>query len=354
MSGEKTEEPTEHKLKKAREQGQVAQSQDLTMAVSMLGVVAVLLLTADQSLDHFRSLLHSALDFADDDLTLDLLSKRMGAMVIDALWIFGPSLLAAALFGLIGMVSHVGVGLSFDPVKPQPDRVNPVAGFKRLFSLQSVFDLLQNVIKAAVLAFCMWKLIEHLVPLIAGSAYQSTHAIGAIAWSAVTKLLGAALLLFVVLGPADYALKRWIFMRGQRMSFDDIRREFKEMEGDPFIHGQRMALAIELAHSDPRKSVAGANAVLVNPTHYAVAVRYRPQDCGLPVIVAKGVDEEALRIRRYAEEAGVPVFSNPPLARALHKVGLNDTVPEELFETVAAVLRWVDEIGPREHQRPMH
>jgi type III secretion protein U len=148
-----------------------------------------------------------------------------------------------------------------------------------------------------------------------------------------------------VFGPVDYAIQRWQFMKDQRMSKDEVKKEYKSQEGDPEIKHKRKQIAREDARSNPRKAVAGANAVVVNPTHYAVAIRYRAEEFGLPVVVAKGVDGEALMIRRHAEEQGVPLFTNPPLARSLHQVPLGRPVPEELFEAVAAVLRWVDEVG---------
>jgi type III secretion protein U len=354
MSGEKTEEPTEQKLQKSREEGQVAKSQDLAMAISLLGVMLALLLMGSQYLDHLRSVMRTALDFADGNLPLDELYKRMGSMVIDAMWIIGPLAAAAALFAAVGTFGHIGLSISAEPVIPNPEKVNPAAGLQRLFSMKSMMDFLQMVFKALVLMVVLWQFIVHLVPLIASAPYQSAEGIGTIAWSAITKLFGAALLLFMVLGPLDFGIQRWMFMRDQRMSKDDIKREYKENEGDPMVKGQRMALARELAESDPRPSVAGANAVIVNPTHYAVAVRYRPNECSLPVIVAKGLDQEALLIRQLAEASGVPVFSNPPLARSLHEVALNSAVPEELFAPIAAILRWVNEIGVRAEQRAAH
>jgi type III secretion protein U len=202
-----------------------------------------------------------------------------------------------------------------------------------------------------VLGAVLWQVITGLLPMIGGASYQSVGGIATIGWTAVVKVLCIALGLFLILGPVDYGIQRWLFMKDQRMSKDEVKREFKGQEGDPQLKGQRKQIAHEMANSSPKKAVAGANAVIVNPTHYAVAVRYRAQESGLPVVVAKGVDDEAMRIRRFAEEQGVPVFSNPPLARALHKVPHGSAVPEELFEAVAAVLRWVEEVGRKPTDR---
>jgi type III secretion protein U len=141
----------------------------------------------------------------------------------------------------------------------------------------------------------------------------------------------------------DFVVQRLIFLKEQKMSMDEVKREYKEMEGDPQIKGERKAIAREIAMSDPKPAVQTATAVVVNPTHYAVALRYAPNECGLPYIVAKGVDGEAALIREAAQQAGVPIIGNPPLARALYKVDLKGTVPEPLLEAVAIVLHWAEQ-----------
>jgi type III secretion protein U len=214
--------------------------------------------------------------------------------------------------------------------------------------MKSVLTLIQTVFKAVVIGVAIWQVVVGLLPLIAGSAYQSVEGIGEIGWSAVMKIMNLGLLLFIVIGPIDFGLQKWLFLKDQRMSKDEVKREYKDAEGKPMMKGQRKQLTYEIANGDPAQAVGSANAVVVNPTHYAVAIRYVPGETALPLIVAKGIDEQALNIRRHAETLGVPIFANPPLARALHKVPIDNTIPEELFEPVAAILRWVDAIGSRQ------
>jgi type III secretion protein U len=292
-----------------------------------------------------RAIVLAGLDFGHGDLPTIELIDRILRIGVDALWVLLPPVIAAALCGALGMFLHVGAALSFEPVTPKPEKVDPAAGLKRIFSLDSVTELLETTLKAVILAALLWYFIKSLLPLIAASAYQSVAAIGSLSWAAITKVLGAALLLFLILAPMDFGLKTWLFLRNQRMSKQDQKDEYKQLEGDPHVKWARKNLAQELSNSDPRERVAGADAVIANPTHYAVALRYRPDEAGLPIVVAKGVDEAALQIRRCAEELRVPVFVNPPLARALHQVPLNGHCPEPLFEAVAVILRWVDEVG---------
>ncbi len=352
MSSDKTEEPTDQKLRKARDKGQVAKSQDLTHAISMLGVTIVLLLSADDTLARIHRLFDQAMNFGNGDLPPADLYERVGAMAAEAGFIVLPLVLVAAVFSVIGTMSQIGVLVSMEAVTPKVENLNPAEGIKKIVSAKSLMVLGQMILKAMVLGVVLWKVILVLLPLVTGAVYQSVPAIGAIAWVAVTKVLCIGLLLFLLLGPLDLAIQRWQFMKGQRMSKDDIKRERKDAEGDPQMKHQRERLAHEIASGPGRKqAVTTASAVIVNPTHYAVAIRYDAQASGLPIIVAKGFDDEALLIRGYAEAAGVPVFGNPPLARALFKVPLNEPVPEALFTAVAAVLRWVGSVGPAPVQR---
>ena len=347
MSDEKTEEPTEHKLKQAREKGQMAKSQDLAIAVSTLTATGALLMLADGAGQRMRAVIALALDFGAAEIGEDLIYKRLAAMGLEALMVMGPLTAVAVLGGIVGMAAQVGFQISPKALEPKFDALDPVQGIKKVFSLKSLLSLLQMMFKAVVLGVVLWQVILQLMPLISCAVYQSPMSIGTIAWSAVGKILLIAVTLFMVLAPADYALQRYLFMKQQRMSKDEVKREHKGQEGDPQIKGQRKQLARELAQEAPAASIARADAVVVNPTHYAVAIRYRADEAGVPIVLAKGVDEAALRIRGTAEALGVPVFAHPPLARALHEVQLNHPVPEQLFEAVAVVLRWVDEIGAR-------
>jgi len=348
MSDEKTEEPTEHKLEKAREKGEVPKSQDVAVACSMLGVVIVLQVTADSILQRLKLVMARALDFGDGDMPLHEIFGRMKEMGMETVIAILPLVIVAAVGAALGLMSHVGFLVAMEAVTPKPEKLDPVAGTKKLFSVKSLLTFLMMLTKAIVIGVAVWQVILMLLPLISGATYQSVAGIGTIAWSAILKMLMIALVLFIALAPVDFAMQRWLFMKDQRMSKDEVKREHKGQEGDPQLKGQRKQLQRENANGPPpKKAVASASAVIVNPTHYAVAIRYDPDEAGLPVVVAKGLDEEALRIRRLAESLGVPVFANPPLARALHKVDLGAAIPAELFEAVAAVLRWVDRMARR-------
>lgn len=342
MSGEKTEEPTQKKLDDARKKGQSPKSQDVNAAVGLVGLLIALIVMAEPVFDRLSELMLRALHQGLVAKSNEELMALMVDMLKTGIMTMLPFVAVSVVLGIVASFGQVGFNLSFEPLSPKFDKLNPAEGLKKLFSVRSFIDFLKMVVKAVALAAVLWVLIRGMVPLLVGATYFDPAGVGMLGWKSLVKLMAAGCLVFIVIGPVDFGLQLWLFKRDQKMSKDEIKREHKESEGDPQLKGQRKQIAQEMATSPPEKRVPGASVVVTNPTHYAVALRYEPGETPLPIIVAKGMDAEALRIRAIAEKSGVPIVGNPPLARALHKLNLDDPVPEELFEAVAAVLRWVN------------
>ncbi len=346
LMSEKTEPATEKKLEKAREKGQVPHSRDLASAFAFAFGLVALIVNAATIEQHMRAILQHAL-VATSAPAHDRIGAALhaaGAMVTDALWIVGPVLAASAAGSLVGGFAHVGFNLSFEPVTPKPEKLDPVEGVKRIFSLRSLFEVFKSLVVAVFVGWMLYQAVLALLPILVFSGYGEPAAIGQTAWNSLLRLMLPCAALFVVLGSLDFVVQRLLFLKEQKMTKDEVKREWKEDEGDPQLKGERKAIAREIAFSSPKAAVATADAVVVNPTHYAVALRYAPDECALPVVVARGVDAEAAEIRQAAQEAGVPVIGNPPLARALYAAGDGATVPEPLLEAVAAVLRWAQQV----------
>ena len=345
MSDEKTEEPTDKKLEDAREKGQSHQSQDINAAANLVTATLCLALAAGMSVDHLGALVALAVQnsaAARDDADMNAIAFEMAR---HGLSIVLPFLVASVTIAVVTGFLQVGLVVSFEPVAFKFEKVDPVAGIKKLFSLRSLIDFGKMLVKACVLGTVVFAITRSLLPLLIGSAMQSPHGMAVLAWSALLKLCCAAALVFVVIGPVDHALQRWLFVRDQRMSKDEVKREHKDREGDPRMKQERRRLAREFATTPPQASMSRANMLVVNPTHYAVAVRYDARVTPLPIVVASGVDDEAAKLRQLALALGVPIVANPPVARALYKVSLNQPVPKELLEVVAAILKWVDSVG---------
>ncbi|BBE08928.1 MAG: type III secretion protein U [Glomeribacter sp. 1016415] len=353
MSEEKNQEPTDKRLRDARERGDVYKSTDLTGAVTLC--VTLLLLMSMQPLlsKGVQGMVMVALDFIDGDRNLVNLMIAVQKIGIYSLYGLLPFLLFPVLTAILTLLPQVGFGLSFEPVTPNFDALNPGNGLQRMFSLKTVLELVRSLLKAALIVFVMWKAILMVLPLIAASIAQPLITILQVSWQVLLKVCAIAAGLFLVIGLLDLKLQIWLFMRKHRMSETEIKNEYKEMEGDPHIKAERKAIAREIAFSPSlKKAIKSSNAVLVNPTHYAVAIQYAPKEHGLPLVVAKGMDASAALIRKIAREEGVPIISNPPLARALYKIQLQSAVPEELFEVVAAILRWVDGVAAKRNVTP--
>ena len=350
MADEKTEEPSDHKLDKAHEDGNFPKSQEFASAI-VFAVVLMLVVGGSKALfERFRALIRMGLEFNAGEMRLEELWNKTGFIYSSAVWLILPVALVSVVAGILGMLAQVGFHISFKPVTPNLENISPAKGIKKLFSIKAVFELLQMVVRATVIGSVAWWLIRSAIKLFSGAAYQTLPIIGEMAWSLVTRLMEYGLLAFMVMSGFDYALQRWQFMKGQRMSKDEVKREYKESEGDPQIKSARMQFAREGAQSGGPK-MQHAKVILTNPTHFAVALAYQPGLYDVPMIVARGEDEGAREIREAAARMGIPIFSNPPLARALFKVGLNRPIPREYFTVIAALLLWLRRIDAMNESR---
>ncbi|MFM0099823.1 type III secretion system export apparatus subunit SctU [Paraburkholderia nemoris] len=349
MADEKTEEPTDKKLRDARRDGETVKSPDLSFAVLLIAASLGFAVAGPAMGEHLRAMVHIALDVREVNRpTYDLRGALVGIATQAALLLFVP--VGAAVVTAIGAVAaQVGFQVSLKPLEPKFSAINPGSGLKRMFSMRAMVDLAKMLVKAAIIGAALWKTLLALAPLIVGVAYEPVPDLIQISWSALCRLFAVGGVLYLVLGVADYAVQHWLFIRDHRMSKDDIKRENKDSEGDPHLKGKRKQVAREIVESNPETKVAGAQAVIVNPTHYAVAVRYMPDEYELPRVVAKGVDADAFEIRQMAMRHGVPIVGNPPLARALYLVPLDDAIPESCFKAVAAVLAWVEDLAARDN-----
>jgi len=345
MAEEKTEQPTPRKLEKAREEGQAAKSAD-AVEFACLSVVLLVLHAGGHYLGNaLRGLIDGALDFVRGDHSMTAVMSAVDKLERGALMLMLPIALASVAAAFLALAPQVGFQATTKPVTPKFDKVSPAAGFKRIFSVKSLLDLLKMIVKALVLVLVLWQTIACLLPLVASSLYLPVPAIAKIMWTTLLRLLDVAAVVYLIIGAADYAIQKWQFLRQNRMSKDEVKREHKDREGDPRMKQERRRLAREFATTPPQASMSRANMLVVNPTHYAVAVRYDARVTPLPIVVASGVDDEAAKLRQLALALGVPIVANPPVARALYKVPLNQPVPKELLEVVAAILKWVDSVG---------
>jgi flagellar biosynthesis protein FlhB len=340
---ERTEAPTQKRLDEARRDGQIPRSRELTAAAVMVSA-GILLLTMGGSLgarlgDMLRNGLSLSRAQAFDD---GAVTRAFGDLSISAMWAIAPVLGITLIMALAAPLALGGWAFSTKALKPDLNRLSPVKGFGRMVSARSLMELGKALGKFAVVgtagALVLWFNTDRLLGL-GGEPVQIAvvHAIY-IAGQALIALTAAMVLIAAV----DVPFQLWQYHKDMRMTREQIKREHKESEGSPEVKGRIRALQRELAERRMMDDVPKADVVVVNPTHYAVALRYDEKTMRAPQVVAKGVDLMAARIREVATEHGVAIFEAPPLARALHRsVQIGDEIPTGLYVAVARVLTYI-------------
>ncbi len=347
MSDEKTEEPTSRKLNKARSKGEVWKSTDVThtaqfAAMLMLGWLAVDLYAPqlrelfDQLPLLMAQLLAETATSPADQTARVALEHGLRSLLVALVPIFAVPL-AVGIFVVAMQVRGV---FSMDPIAPKPERLNPGTNLKRLVSTRSLIDLSKTLVKVTCIGAAIYVSLRSAAPQWM-TAVQSATPQGVI--SLLGRSLGlmglACLALYVFVAAVDYAHQYYEYMKQQRMSKDEVRREYKETEGDPYIKGHRRALAQQMASEAPAQTLSQAKLVITNPTHLSVALAYDGASGGLPRIVAKGAGPLAMAIRHEARRLGIPLVENKPLARKLYaEVGVGAFITADTFADVARLL----------------
>ncbi len=339
---EKTEKPTDKRIREARKRGQIPKSQDLVGAATILVLVAILPKIASEGGQALMLGIRQSMRAAS-------LSANDGEILRSAASIGAPialpfSLLAGtALFvGVAANMAQVGFNLSAEGLIPKFDRINPLQGFKRVVGKQGLFECGKSLFKSTIFALLAFNVVKSRWPelLVLGALPlpQALSVIGGVVHAMLVRL-GAA---WLVLAAVDYAFQRKQVMSQLMMSKDEVRQEMKDAEASPELKQHRAQMRRKMSKRRVAAAVAGADVIVTNPTHFSIAIKYDAGQAHAPVVVAKGVDHLAFRIREIAAEHKIPVVPNPPLARALYKqCEIGDFVPRDLFGPVAEVLAYV-------------
>jgi flagellar biosynthetic protein FlhB len=339
---EKTEEASPRRKQQARKDGQVAKSQDLVSAavtVVLVGMLPTLVTGIGQG---FMSSVRTSLSSISTDASLGSIQRAVGIAVQAS----APSLLLilgiAAGVGTVTTLAQTGLIVSMKPLTPDFKKIDPFSGFKRMFSKRSLMEGAKAFFKFLLFGWVAYRGIEGNWGIFRnfGSLPPSSALI-----SVGEVMRGIALnvaMVWCVLAAIDYVFQRKQMDKQMKMSKDEVKREFKEQEGSPEVKAARFQRRRKLMKSRMRDAVRTADVVVTNPTHFAVALKYDAEKGGAPIVVAKGVDHLAAKIREFAREDRVPIVPNPRLARALYRqCEVGDTIPRELFAAVAEVLAYV-------------
>ena len=337
----RTEKASEHKLRKAREEGRVAKSQEISAALVMLFPVIALVILAPWYLKKFIEILRFFFDRCTSP------EVDLGSFA----YMFFRSMITMILpLGIIAMISGVlanivqnrGFIFSTKPIMPKFSKILPKFGeyFKKtLFSGQGAFNVLKSIVKVAFLFTMAFILIKNDLPkLLTLSNVNMWQGISHVA-GMVAKLLIIAALFFLVIAIPDYLVQRHQFMESMKMSKQEVKEEYKNLEGDPFVKGRIKQYIRDLMSQNMSQHVAEADVIITNPTHYAIAIKYDREIMQGPMLTAKGVDSVAHRIKEIAKEHDVEIIENKPLARALYaEVQIGDIIPEAYYQVLAIIL----------------
>lgn len=351
--GDKTEKATPKKLDDARKEGRVARSSDLINGFMLLLMFFVLKLfggiMANLFLDSFVKYYNKASDISMEVFDVKQAVNLSNEIVIDIVIASLPVLIGSFVVALVGNIVQVGWKVTGKPLKPRLDRLNPIGGFKRMFSQEKVVELIKSILKVLAIALVAynevkdrWKFILNLYDF---EFMQAVLNIFDIVLDVGIKIS----VIFVIIGLADFGYQKWKHLHDLRMSKQEVKDEMKQSEGDPQIKGQIRQKMREGARRRMMQDLPKADVVITNPTHFAVAVKYDKETAEAPYVLAKGADYVAANIKEIAKQNNIEIVENKPLARMLYyNVEIGDQIPPELYQMVAEVLAYVYSVKNKE------
>ena len=343
---------TPHKRNESREKGQVAKSNELTTTLALIAVLGFFFVAGYDTWHHLTNIMYGAFSAIGGQLNAGKTILIFLGLTGVAFKIIAPVLIVAVLVGILGNIFQIGLIFSSQPLMPQLSRINPISGFQRILSMRGLFEAVKSIFKIGLIGYIVYRtIVSGLVDVVSLVDADKSN-IAALFVSTVGRIgfqvfLRAALAL-LFLSIFDFLYQRWQHEQDIRMTREEIREEMKRTEGDPEIRRRIRRVQRELSQARMMKAIPEADAVITNPVHLAVAIKYDYEVMDSPYVVAKGERKIARQIREIAEEHGVPIVENPPLAQALYKnVEVGEAIPMEFYQAIAEVLAYVHELTNR-------
>ncbi|WDV47710.1 flagellar biosynthesis protein FlhB [Clostridiaceae bacterium M8S5] len=344
-SDEKTEKPTPKKLDDSRKKGQVFKSRELNSVVVLMTLFVTLKIyskTLGDTLHRFTKLIFENYMLEKNALAVSDIRKLFLMMMNVFVRAVGPFLAVAFIVGLTANYLQVGFLFTFEPLKPKLSRINPLEGFKRILSVKSVVELIKANIKIFLVGYIAYIYvkgqIQNIYKLYDMSVSNIARYISSMTFGLVTRVVGILLVLAIL----DYVYQKWDYHKNLKMTKQEVKEEYKQMEGDPKIKSKIKEKQRQIAMSRMMQEVPKADVIITNPTHFAIAIKYDKTMYDAPYVIAKGQDLVAQKIKEIASKNDVPLVENKPLARGLYKaVEIGQIIPEDLYYAVAEVLAYV-------------
>jgi flagellar biosynthetic protein FlhB len=340
---EKTEEPTWRKIQKARDEGEYAQSKEVPTVLAFFAVVGLLHFYGPTLLDQLKELIAKYLEFSNHlDITVSTITYFMSAVFIDVLRLMAPVFICVFAAGVAGNVLQIGFHINGKCLTLKMDKLNPVSGVKRLFSLNSVVEGIKSVVKLGIVTWVAYLNFRKVLGELPFLVTQSIPVQIGYLFKVILKISFYVALLMVFFAFLDWWYQQWQYRKKLRMTKKETKDERKETEGDPQIKGRQRSIQLQEAMKRMMQEVPKAEVVITNPTEFAIALAYDRKKHRAPIVVAKGRRFLAQRIRELAEEHNVPIVENKLVAQALYRmVKLGMEIPIEFYKAVAEILAFV-------------
>lgn len=344
---ERTEQPTSRKREQAAEEGRFAVSRELSTLFIIFGGLMVLYFSGSWMFNGTADLMKLSFRLYDQELTVKGVDELFHRISYKFLLIVAP-IFVVPFLGAASYAIQKGFTLTGKPLTPDFSRINPVNGLKRLFSLNSAAELLKSLLKISILGYVVYTNVSREWGNLPYLMNMEVGAFMTYLCSVTFRIMTKTIWVLAVIAIVDYVFQRWNFEKSLRMSKEELKEEMKEQEGDPAVKARIKGIQRQLARKRMMQDVPSADVVLTNPTHFAVALKYDRKRSKAPIVVAKGADRIAEKIKELAKKHRVPVVENKPLARSLYKyVEIGREIPENLYRAVAEILAYVYRLNSR-------
>jgi len=340
--GEKTEEPTPHKLREARKKGQIAKSKEITAAIMIFVSFFTFSFAARSMWENLSGVLFEAFEYIPLEFSVSIAGMLMKRVLFIFLITLAPLFAANFLAALIVENIQTGFLFSLPAIAPKLSKLNPIEGAKKFFALKQYVELLKSIIKMIVVVWLIYSVLkkELIMVLLAQqlTLWQVMGFTGGLVMKIIVRIGG----FYLVIAIFDYIYQKYEYMKSMKMSKKEIKDEYKRLEGDPMIKQRQKEAARQMSQGRQMGAVPGADVVVTNPVHLAIAISYKPDEMEAPIVVAKGKRLVAEEIKRIAETLYIPIVENPPVARALYAVTeLDKQIPAPFYHAVAEILAFV-------------
>lgn len=340
---DKTEQATPKKKEDAKEKGQVAKSREIP-SVAVLAAGAIYMYFNAQSLteklgSNIKQTFLSIPEMAKDDMVS---AGFLSQTVINFMWLILPIMIVLAVVSLIANIIQTGFVTSVEPLTPNLSKIDPIKGMGKIVSKRSLAELLKSIFKILIVGWAVYSTLKNDFPQLMPLMYQDNLQIMSMLGTISMKVITRCCYVIFVLAILDYMYQKWEFEQQLKMTKQEIKDEYKQTEGDPLIKSRIRSIQREMARRRMMREVPKADVIITNPTHYAIALSYKPgEKMSAPKIIAKGADNIAMKIKELAKKHGIPMVENRPLAQNLYKLDLGQEVPPKFYQAVAEILAYV-------------